>query len=124
MGIAPFDSEPDEMQDTGQMRAIERERKIKAAQAFLIQELADGPRWASEVLEAAKGRFTTTTLTDARERAHIRSQRIGNRWQWTTHPQRQELGIKLKNRRKRKNKNQTSLILAAKGRNHGAVTVS
>ena len=125
MGIAPFDSEPDEMQDTGELMAIVKDHKIKAAMQFLRQELANGPRWAAEVEAKAKAAgHAHATLVLARKNLYINSHRVNGRWQWTTAKQRQALGIKSK----RQSKSQASLsqgLSLTNGRSHnGAVTVS
>ncbi len=68
-----------------------RERKIKAAIAFLRAALKDGPRPAREVeAEALAAGHARTTLHIARKRAYIHSQRINNRYVWSTPAQRKQ----------------------------------
>ena len=66
-----------------------RERKIKAAMAFLKDALKDGPRPAKEVeAEGLAAGHAHATLALARKRAFIRSQRQGHQWIWSTAAQR------------------------------------
>lgn len=68
-----------------------RERKIKAAMAWLKDALKDGPRPGKEVEAAgiAAG-HARTTLHIARQRAYIRSERIDNRYIWSSAAQRKQ----------------------------------
>ena len=71
--------------------APHRERKIKAAMAFLKVALKDGPRPAKEVeAEGLAAGHAHGTLAHARKRASIRSQRQGNQWIWSTAAQRKK----------------------------------
>jgi hypothetical protein len=71
--------------------APQRERKIKAAMAFLKEALKDGPHPAAEVEAAglAAG-HAHATLALARKRSYIRSQRQNHQWIWSTAAQRRE----------------------------------
>jgi hypothetical protein len=62
--------------------------------AWLREALKDGPRPAKELEANARAAgIPHTTLQHARERAYIRSQRIGNRYIWTTPAQRKQTAV-------------------------------
>lgn len=64
--------------------SAERTRKIKEAQAFLLEALGHGPRPARDVeAEALAQGISHTTLATARGRLHIASTRQGNQWIWS-----------------------------------------
>ena len=88
MGRAPF-----EAAQAPEAKAPQaRERKIKAAMAFLREALKDGPRPAAEVeAEGLAAGHAHATLALARKRASIRSQRQGKQWIWSTAKQRKEV---------------------------------
>lgn len=68
----------------------QRERKVKAAMVYL-QSAMTGPRPAAEVEAAALVQgITHSTLQTARNRLHIRSQRINNQWVWIPPKRRQK----------------------------------
>lgn len=74
-----------------ELEPLRRERKIKAAMAFLREALKDGPRPAKEVeAEALAAGHARTTLHIARARCYIRSERIQNRYIWSTATQRKQ----------------------------------
>src|SRR5262245_45776653 len=90
MAEAPFEAgalpEPKPEDD---LEPLRRERKIKAAMAFLRKALKDGSRPAKEVeAEALAAGHAHSTLVHARKRAFIRSQRQGKQWIWSTAAQR------------------------------------
>jgi hypothetical protein len=90
MGIAPFEVAPEPAAKSPQAR----ERKIKAAMAFLLEALKAGPRPAKKVeAEGLAAGHAHATLALARKRAYIRSQRQGNQWIWSTAKQRKEAAI-------------------------------
>lgn len=68
--------------DAGESRA-QRERKIKAAMAWLQAAMAGQPKAAAEMIaEASAAGIARTTLTTARGRLHIRSERRADGWHW------------------------------------------
>ncbi len=74
-----------------ELEPLRRERKIKAAMAFLKDALKDGPRPAAEVeKEGLEAGHAHATLALARKRAYIRSERKGQQWIWSTAAQRKE----------------------------------
>jgi hypothetical protein len=90
MGRAPFEV----TQEPAAQAPLARERKIKAAMAFLKDALKDGPRPAKVVeTEGLAAGHAHATLALARKRASIRSQRQGNQWIWSTAKQRKEAAI-------------------------------
>ncbi len=88
MDTAPFVvPEPHESTQEGEPRAGEAarpERKIRAAMDWLRDVMADGEaRLASEMEALAEQEgIPKATLTLARQRCHMRSERIQNRWVW------------------------------------------
>lgn len=78
MATIPFEADP----QRGEVEAI-RERKIKAAMAWLQEAMAGQQKPAAEIEAAglAAG-FTHSTLADARKRLRIRSEKRGNAWWW------------------------------------------
>jgi hypothetical protein len=90
MGIPPFEA----AQEPAAKAPQARERKIKAAMAFLKDALKDGPRPAKEVeAEGLAAGHAHATLALGRKRAFIRSQRQGNQWIWSTARQRKEAAL-------------------------------
>ena len=64
-------------------RQAQRERKIKAAMAWLQEAMAGQERPAAEMIAAAEDSgIARTTLTTARGRLHIRSERRADGWHW------------------------------------------
>jgi hypothetical protein len=90
MGMLPFET----AQEAAAPAPQARERKIKAAMAFLKEALKDSPRPAKDVeAEGLAAGHAHATLALARKRAFIRSQRQGNQWIWSTARQRKEAAI-------------------------------
>ena len=90
MGMPPFETSQKPEAQAPQAR----ERKIKAAMAFLREALKAGPRPAKEVeAEGLAAGHAHATLALARKRASIRSQRQGHQWIWSTAKQRKEEAI-------------------------------
>jgi hypothetical protein len=58
--------------------------KLEEAQAFLQDELKDGPMWATQIyIDARKAGVAERTLLRAKDALHVKSSRIGNEgWQW------------------------------------------
>ncbi len=82
-------------QEADPMQRQIRERKIKAAMAFLRAALKDGPRPGRDVeAEALAAGHARSTLHLARQRAFIRSERIGTRYIWSTPAQRKQTSSK------------------------------
>lgn len=90
MGMPPFEA----AQEPAAQAPQARERKIKAAMAFLKEALKAGPRPAKEVeAEGLAAGHAHATLALARKRAFIRSQRQGHQWIWSTARQRKEAAM-------------------------------
>lgn len=86
---------PEARQEPGPKPRQVRERKIKAAQAFLQQALTNGPRPAREVeTEAQMSGIAHATLQVARERERIVSTRQGSQWIWTAQKRRRQAANK------------------------------
>lgn len=74
MATIPFEADESQAQ---------RERKIKAAMVWLQEAMAGQERSASEMIAAAEASgIARTTLTTARGRLHIRSERRADGWHW------------------------------------------
>jgi hypothetical protein len=90
MGMPPFEASRKPEAQAPQAR----ERKIKAAMAFLKEALKDGPLPAKDVeAEGLAAGHAHATLALARKRASIRSQRQGKQWIWSTARQRKEAAL-------------------------------
>src|SRR5579885_2616476 len=87
MGMPPFvpEPEPEEEPTATTEESTAPDRRIKAAMAWLKETMGDGEaRLASEMEAlAVLANIPKATLTLARQRCHIRSERIKNRWVWT-----------------------------------------
>ncbi len=79
----PPESEPAESKD--ELEPLRRERKIKAAMAWLKEALKDGPKPGKELTDLAQMQgHAPSTLALARKRLHLHSVREDNRYIWYT----------------------------------------